>query len=85
MRKPGKAAVEHQRTTQLRVCCSEQSRQRASLRYAKQRGLLYANGFHNRSQVVHALIETGKVSDRIRHAGPALVEHHYPSVAGHAK
>ena len=64
---------------------SKQRRQRASLRYAKQRGLLYVSGFHDRSQVVHALVETRKVSDPIGHAGPTLVEHHYSGVAGQAK
>lgn len=59
--------------------------QRAAFGNAQQRGARYANRIHDGPDVVHALVEAGKLADAIRQAGSALVEQDDPREAAQAK
>ena len=76
-----KAAVERQRAATIRIGRGKQDGQRRAFGNPQQRCLLHAGRIHHRAEIVHTLIEAGKLGYPIRHSGAALVEGYYPGVA----
>lgn len=72
----GKAAIEHEPPTSLRIGCGKQRRQRAAFGYAQLRCTLNSGSIHDRPDIVHAQVQRRNLGDWIGEARAALVEHH---------
>src|SRR4051794_723553 len=73
---------DHQRLRAVRVGGGEEDGHRRALREAHQCGALAAGCVHHGPHVVHALLECGRLADRIRQAGPAAIEVDHPGKRG---